>query len=313
MHNWEWILTFAVKLFFMGFTLRIGILIAFLLGGIGWSGAQVNPFELVPRLDPEVQDAIEEAPPHPTGNPFDVVPPPRALARERAFLIVEPQEQKISAPNRFRRFVFSVNLFSLILLTFLFTVFRGLILKVYQGVLNENILNQIFRDRDSIGPFPYWILYLLFFLNAGFFVFLLGHHYGKMPWPADSYLIQWVKCCLLVMALFLLKHFVLNVIAYVFPVGKEVKLYSFMIMVFSIVLGVALTPFNLLIAYLADGSGNWTLTVILLVIGLFYLFRYLRGTMIANKYLVFHKFHFLLYICTVEIAPIMVLLKLIQG
>lgn len=293
--------------------MRRGIYWLLLLGPFIGLEAQVNPFDMKPRLPVEVQNAIKDETPHPTGNPFDVVPAPRSAAREKPFLIVEPREAEIGEPNRLRRFIFSATLFSLILLTFLFTVFRGLLLRIYRGVINENILNQVFRDRDSVGPFPYWVLYALFFINAGFLFFLLGHQYDRMPWSSDSFLLQWLKCVLSVAGLLLAKHLVLSILAYVFPVEKEVRLYSFMIMIFSIVLGVALAPVNLILAYTPSGAFSGVLTVIMSAIGLFYLFRYLRGVMVANKYLVFHKFHFLLYICTVEIAPIMVLLKLAQG
>jgi len=37
----------------------------------------------------------------------------------------------------------------------------------------------------------------------------------------------------------------------------------------------------------------------------------LRGLLLANKFVLFHKFHFLLYICIVEIAPVVLVLKLI--
>jgi hypothetical protein len=277
------------------------------MGSVLTLAAQTNPLDLVPRLDSETRQMIEETIPHPTGNPLDIVPPPSSIAEQKPFLIVEPREEEIGLPNRYRRFVFSVTLFSLILLTFIFSLLRGILLRVYRGILNENILNQIFRDKESIGPFPYWTLYLLFFINGGFFLFLLSHQFNQMPWISDPYYLQLLKCIGVVTGLLLLKHLVLSIIAYVFPVEKEMRLYNFMILAFNIILGIALVPINLMAAYSPEKA---THTIIIV---LFYLFRHLRGVMIANNYLVFHKFHFLLYICTVEIAPVMVLLKLITG
>lgn len=274
---------------------------------------QDNPFDLTPRLEQGDRSAMEEEIPHPTGNPFDVVPPPEDMVRQKPLLIVEPQEEKIGLPNRYRRFVFSFTLFALIFLTFLFSIFRGLLGRVYRSFLNENILNQIFRDKDSVGPIPYWTLYCIYFINMGFFVFLIAHHYEYIPWQEESYFFQLLKCTGIIIALMGAKHIALNVIAYIFPIQKEVRQYSFMIMIFNIVLGVALAPVNLIVAYSTPTTLSSLILVLFTLIGLFYLFRHLRGIMIANKYLVFHKFHFLLYICTVEIAPMMVLLKLILG
>ena len=294
-------------------TLRtFGSIMTLVLGFVWTMNAQTNPLELIPRLEADERKAIEEAQPHPTGNPLDIVPPPDAV-QAKPFLIVEPRESEIRSPNLYRRFVFSITIFSLILLTFIISLFRSLLLKVYRGVINENILNQIFRDRDSIGPLPYWVLYAIFFINGGFFIFLVAHHFNRMPWVTDPYYLQLIKCIGVVTCLLLLKHLVLSIISYVFPVTKEMDLYNFMILAFNIILGVGLVPINLLTAYSPEKITPIIIIVVLTVVGLYYLFRHLRGVMIANNYLVFHKFHFLLYICTVEIAPVMVLLKLIMG
>ena len=273
---------------------------------------QENPFDLVPRLELEAQAAIEGEIQHPTGNVFDVVPPPKSYVQQRPYSIVELQEESPKAPDAYRGFLFSVTLFLLIVLTLLVTLFRSVLTKVYNSFLNENILNQVYRDRDSVGVIPYWILYFLFFLNAGFFIFLLIRIYGGVS-LSGGYFIQLLKCVGGVSAVFLFKHFLLSVIAYVFPVEKEAGKYSFTIMIFSIVIGILLAPANLILAYTAPDIVKTLAKVIFAVLIGVYLFRSLRGLMIANKYLAFHKFHFLLYICTVEIAPVMVLLKLLMG
>jgi len=283
------------------------------MGNVWTLTAQTNPLDLVPRLDSEVRQMIEETVPHPTGNPLDIVPPPLSITVQKPFLIVKPREEEVGLPNLYRRFVFSVTIISLILLTSFISLFRSILLRVYRGILNENILNQVFRDKESIGPFPYLILYTLFFINGGFFLFLLGHQFNHMPWMTDPYLIQLLKCIGVLTGLLLLKHLVLSVIAYVFPVEKEMRLYNFMILAFNIILGIALVPINLIVAYSPEKATHTTVIALLFIIGSFYLFRHLRGLMIGNNYLVFHKFHFLLYICTVEIAPVMILLKLISG
>jgi hypothetical protein len=50
----------------------------------------------------------------------------------------------------------------------------------------------------------------------------------------------------------------------------------------------------------------------LILIILFYISRQLRGLFIAMPYIFSYKFHFLLYLCTIEIAPLAVLYKFFQ-
>jgi len=100
---------------------------------------------------------------------------------------------------------------------------------------------------------------------------------------------------------------------WIFPVEKEVRQYSFTIIIFSIILGLVLAPFNLFIAY---GPAYLLPTLFWVTIGVMaaiYLYRTIRGIFLANRFLAFHQFHFLLYICTVEIAPVVILVKVILS
>ena len=165
------------------------------------------------------------------------------------------------------------------------------------------------EQHGTILAFPYLLLYILFFISAGIFIFLISTYYGVRF--SNSHLLDLFIHMGLVLGLFMLKHLVLNVIGYGFPVYKEVKQYSFTITIFGIVLGLLLIPANVLLAF---APANMTKMLIYGSIGLIlllYLFRILRSLFIASRYITLHKFHFFMYLCTVEIAPILVLVKAI--
>jgi hypothetical protein len=46
------------------------------------------------------------------------------------------------------------------------------------------------------------------------------------------------------------------------------------------------------------------------LVSIFYIYRSLRALNIGSKFLVSDQFHFLLYLCTVEVAPVVLLAKL---
>ena len=265
-----------------------------------------NPFELTPRLDPSQsqENASEE-----TGNPFDMVgtstaakPRPAATRKSRP---------KVGAQEAYQRFLFVVVISLLVLLTLLMTGFRAFFQRAYSAFINDTMMNQVYRDRESAGPIPYWVWYIYFFLNAGLLLFFVLRLYDVVL--SDNFYLQWIYCTAGVAGLFLLKHLLLNITGFIFPVEKEIQLYNFLIVIFGIVIGLLLTPINILLAY---GPENFFRTLIFItfgLLGLIYGFRYLRGIFIANRFIVFRRFHFLLYICTVEIAPVMVLVKLIWN
>ncbi|MEL6924738.1 MAG: DUF4271 domain-containing protein, partial [Bacteroidota bacterium] len=109
------------------------------------------------------------------------------------------------------------------------------------------------------------------------------------------------------------KHLILRLVAAVFPVQKEVLLYNFTIIIFNIVLGIMLMPFNLFIALATSPVAKILIYIVLGLVGLAYLYRSLRGIFIASKYLTFNKFHFFIYFCTVEIAPLAIDVKLVLN
>jgi hypothetical protein len=273
--------------------------------------AQANPFDLTPRLSvTAVADTLSGTVPV-TGNPFDVVP--AGKEEETAKRVLPPADAGFSSKpvvtidSRLNRVVFVAMVASLLLLTILITLFRAQLGRAYRAFLNDNLLNQLQREREGGGGLPYFLFYGLFMFSAGFFVFLLTTHFNmpvsKAPWRSLGI------CVLGIAAFWIAKHLLLGFILAVFPVEKEVRIYNMTIIVFNLILGIALIIGNGLFAYGPDSLKTPILYLILAVTAGVYLFMFLRSLFSASRFLSFHKFHFLLYICTVEIAPILILVK----
>ncbi len=267
-----------------------------------------NPFELSGDAKAAASPP-ETKPPLSHQNPFDKQrkslsgPAPKAEKE-----IHEPGRQRLAVTGTDSNFLFWTILTSLFLLTLLFTLFRPIIVKSYRAFTNDNFLKLIHRDQGAFISTPYLMLYIAFFINAAIFLLLLWRQFGWIEAGSFSLLLVFVGG---VAGIFLLKHIMLMVVAYAFPVSKDVRQYSFMIVVFSIVLGLLLVPVNVLIAY---GPEALVKAVVYATIGLIvaiYLFRIFRSLFLAGKYIGFHKFHFFMYLCTVEIAPALVLAKLL--
>lgn len=290
-----------------------GLLVTALLNGQNVS----NPFELVPRLSPEDRvvnrdsDLGEEATAGDTIiNPFDLIEG-RAPNADIVPYEIDTRIDPIITSDRGRFNFFAIALMLLLLASGVSLVGTNLN-KSFQSFINDNAFNQYFREQEGRGAFPYFILYALFFINLGLFLILLLNYLEiQLPW--SSLFLSWLIITGALAGLFLLKQLVLIILSWVFPIENEVRRYIFLILVFSITIGTLLVPLNLLFAYGPEGSEQ---TVLYVVIGLFlliYLFRSLRALLIANKFLAFHRFHFLLYICTVEIAPVLIIVRLILN
>lgn len=287
----------------------LGTLVFLLFFSLLQAQKSKNPFDLMPRLDPselirDTADTEEIIP----GNPFDIVSTP---VPERTKRQIKKKKKAETKENQYRQFIFAVVMVLLVILTLLMTLFRSLFRRVYRAFINDNMLNQLYREQEASGNLAFLILYANFLLNLGFFVFLLTKEFGVSTTVGHFW---WLLYCIIgVSGLVVLKHLILQLLGAIFPIQKEISVYNFTIIIFGIVIGLILVPVNVFMAY---GPENLIPAIIystFVVVILIYLFRSLRGLFIANKFLVFHKFHFLLYICTVEIGPILILTKLILG
>lgn len=300
------------------FSILFNVLVLVLLTMQSANAQDTNPFDLLPRLNTETEISEEERLQiqEESKNPFDVVTPPKgyqpkasAVPRNPNVRLEKPSAASDTRSNR--GFILTIILSSLVLVTVITTAFRSFLNKAYKGFLNGNIMNQLFRENKAGQRLPYFFLYFLFFVNLAVFLFLVAQH-QELNLAYNDLQLQ-----LLLLGgpilLLLSKHFVHLFLAWFFPFNKEVRAFSFTSMIFRIILGFVLVPINLLLAYGSEELASGSIYLGCGIIIIFYLFKSLRGILIGNKYLISNTFHFLLYICTIEIAPILIMAKLALG
>lgn len=277
----------------------------------------VTPFDLLPRIQDTLSaDSITIAI---SSNPFDIVKiRPKGYVNNAApgFRIEKSKKPRLTAREKedvYKRFVFISVLLMVISLTLAVTFFRLLLVKIWEAFRSDVLLHQLQREQVAGTTLAYSILYLLFLMNAGLFTFL-GLRYFNIE-IAGSNIATLGVLTLGISGYFLLKHLMLRFIGFTFPIRKEVSAYEFTIVIFNIVIGLFLAAGILFLAYSPASTTKYWLYGIAAVVSGAYLFRHLRGMFIAAPFLGNHKFHFLLYLCTVEIAPVVLIAKLLisQG
>lgn len=293
-------------------------ILLFALGVCLHGQPSTNPFEIKERL-PAVEATPEDATTTETGtgNPFDLRTNPAAAAAEldeieggnqRPLLVRKDNEPDVlDARGR----TLGIHVLLLFITALLWIFFRPVLTKCYQALFNEGLLSQLYRQRETGQLGVFVILYLLFFLSGGFFCYLLGQAFDLLssdqPWQ------YWVYYSLLLAGLVLAKHLLLSFIAWLLPLERELGKYNFAIMVFGIMIGMLLVPLNLLISYAPAYYTQTMAWLSLAAIGGIYILRSFRGLLLANNYLSTSMLHFILYICTVEIAPIIIIYRYFGG
>ena len=280
-----------------------------------------NPFELQYRADRKaklsgLKDIVETPTEETTKNPFDVIRTPQKVKPTTATAAVNPnkiEKKKTTLPQvvEDKNFRFSLTMTMLILLALITSIYRNQLIRAYRAFSNENVMRMLHREKGTVAYFPYYILYALFIFNAGILIYLLLRHFQLTPEIGNLTLLGITTGGFAL--ILLLKQLVVNILGWVFPIEKETSIYNMTITIFGIVLSIVLFVANIIIAYAPPNIVPFAIYFFLGVIGLIYLFRAVRGLSIGAKFLNHNKFHFFIYLCTVEIAPVLILWKMLGN
>lgn len=253
-----------------------------------------NPFELTYREG--AKDSVKQV----SENPFDKLSSVKEVSTEEVSVKPLLTEQSTN---------FFLLITLLLLLALLLTFLRSFAIASVGALGTDNLFNFLYREMSGRGVLPYVLLYIFFIINLGiFFHFSMPVLLHSLD---NTFTLNYYIVFFLPLILLGLRHLLLTFIGFVFPVMKEMDRYQFLMVVTGISMGLFIAPVNIFFPYLNEEWKQIFILVTLVFLGLILLYHYLRGLTLGVRFIGSHQFHFLLYICTVEIAPVLILVKLI--
>jgi len=199
----------------------------------------------------------------------------------------------------------------LVTLAVIWVLYGKLFRQCLRATSNSSVMKQLYTRRSGGELSALWVGYLFFNAALGFFLYLMAVRF-------DAALEQgiwrnWLLFTLIVAGLTGLKQWLLWCYARLFPVRKEVSYYAFIVMVFCILTGLFLVPVNLLVSYAPAGWQSTFLYGGAALLITVYVFHLLRGGLIAREYVFQRPVHIMLYICAVEIAPLLLIYRYLSD
>lgn len=194
------------------------------------------------------------------------------------------------------------------LIAYLRTSFTRETEAMIKGVMSLNIARQLYRDQEQSTPVSALLYNLNFALSGGIFLFLLNKYTG---WMRDDTFVSFLFFLWAVIAVYSLRFGTFKLVSLIFPFGDAVNQYSFNFFLVQKMMGLMLVPFNLLIAYSPDYLRPAIVIIALAIVLLLVAGRSMKGLAIARNLIAGNAFHFFVYICTLEIAPVCILIKVV--
>lgn len=288
-------------------------------------GQNTNPFEIRSRLDsvrqlPQYEAIIEKDTILPNKdtlsnetstdtlhikeiNPFDVDHLPM-----RKNLSSPKKDQNYSGDEvenvRSDNFLFWLLLLASALLAVVLNLNFTFIKLLFRSVLNFNLFKLFHREEGGRLSVSQAIFYIIYFICCATIIYLFLHKES----PGDG-LVEWGYICFWLATFYLIKHFLLIFLGYVFDIEKSTSLYNFSIITYHSIAAILLLPLCYIAAFATSSISIPVLYLSVFILSITILTKALRGLFISIEYWSDRLFQFFMYLCGFEILPVLVLVK----
>lgn len=197
-------------------------------------------------------------------------------------------------------------------------LFYFAIVKLFFAKYLANLLTLFFRAslrqqqlREQVlqSPLPSLLLNILFVFSASLYgAFLMRfYHYGS---PQSLWLhFQYFGAILIL--IYLLKYLILKIIGWIFNLNRAVDIYLFVVFMTNKIIGIFLLPFLVLITFSGPVLTEIGITLSIIMVCLFYVYRFVGSYSTLHKEIKISGLQFILYLCAFEIAPLLLIYKVL--
>jgi hypothetical protein len=196
---------------------------------------------------------------------------------------------------------------------FYFALTRVFFEKYFNNLLTlffrVSLRQQQIREQVLQTPLPSLLLNILFIISGGLYAcFLL--HYSRIG-ANIRFWVLYGYCMLLLGAIYLVKFLVLKFIGWVFSISRATDIYIFIVFLVNKMLGIFLLPFLIIITFSGPGIREIFITISLAMVFVLWSYRVLAAYRPISNEIKLTPFYFFLYLCAFEIAPLLLIYKVL--
>jgi hypothetical protein len=157
------------------------------------------------------------------------------------------------------------------------------------------------------SPMPSLMLNGFFVVVVSLYFTFLLQHYKIIQ--ADNFWRIFFYCIPGLSAIYLIKFIGLKISGWLFNKQEAANSYIFIVFVINKMLGILLLPFLVLLAFTTGDTYNIALTLTWCLVAVLLIYRMILTYGTVRNQVKVNPFHFFLYICAFEIAPLLLIYK----
>jgi Domain of unknown function (DUF4271) len=200
-------------------------------------------------------------------------------------------------------------------LIILLLIIYGLLQRLFPKYFNDlfrlffrtTLKQRQIKEQLIQTPLPSLLLNGFFVISASLYLsFVLEHFHMN---PVGNFWLLFLYCCAGVSLVYFIKFIGLKISGWLFNMEESAHAYIFIVFVVNKMIGILLLPFLVIIAFTTGDIYAIGFTLSWCLIGGLLIYRFiLTYTAIRNQVKV-NPFHFFLYLCAFEIAPLLLIYK----
>jgi hypothetical protein len=199
----------------------------------------------------------------------------------------------------------------LILLLILYGLLRRLFPKYFSDLFRlffrTTIKQRQIKEQLMQTPLPSLLLNGFFVISASLYLSFVLQHFELNR--LNNFWLLALYCCVGLSLVYFIKFVGLKISGWLFNMEEAAHSYIFIVFVVNKMIGILLLPFIVIIAFTTGDIYSIAFTLSWCLIGALLIYRFiLTYTAVRNQVKV-NPFHFFLYLCAFEIAPLLLIYK----
>lgn len=181
---------------------------------------------------------------------------------------------------------------------------------IVQAYYDERTLQQVSKEDNMLTSWPYIFLYLIFSLALGLFIVLMESSFERFDVLSFE---NYMRTAFLVALLFIVKILLIRFISFVFEIDRLVREYVTVLYLVYFNSMLFLMPFLLTVTLVSTAYFKILLILFSVLVSMLFIYRFLRTAFRLFGNLKFSIFYLILYLCALEVAPILILVRTLSN
>ena len=205
--------------------------------------------------------------------------------------------------------VLAVVAFLLIVFAVVKQTFSKQLGSIIQSFFSNRALSNLNKEDNLFTSWPFLLLFIQFGFTIGMFFYLVAKNQDKSL-VADGFQ-SYLTISIIIVILYVLKILILRIMGFIFNVQKPVNEYVSILYLSYFNSSLLFIPLVLAFALSPLKHSDFYVVFALILVGVIFVFQFIRAGINILSHYRFSKVYLILYFCTLEICPILILIKAI--